>query len=877
VTTPAAARRRRSRKIWLLPIFLGLLAASHVVRVRQPATDLRPTNHSVASLRAVDGEHLLDDPVRVVFRERGPADAPVVVLLHGSPGSKDDFATVVPELSRRFRVVVPDLPGFGESTREIPDYSIRAHAHYLDQLMRRLGVDRFHVVGFSMGGGVALELARLVPEQLLSLTLLSAIGVQELELFGNYRLNHMIHGVQLTLFWLAREGLPHFGLLDDAMLGVPYARNFCDSDQRPLREILSGFEPPLLVLHGDRDFLVTPETALENHRIVAQSELQMLDHNHFMVFLDGPSTARRIAGFVQRVEDGDAVSRADALPDRVRAASASFDPATVPPYSGVALLLILVLIVFATLISEDLTCIGAGLLAAQGRIDFLPAVVACFVGIFVGDLLLYLAGRYVGRPALEHRPFKWLVRPEQLELSAQWFSRRGGVVILLSRFVPGTRLPTYFAAGVLQTSFVSFAVYFFIAVALWTPLLVGAALLLGERTFEYFEAFQRNALPALILFAVVGLVLLKLVLPLATLAGRRRLVAKWRRAVRWEFWPPWVFYPPVVVYVLLLGLRHRNLLLFTAANPAMEAGGFIAESKYEILAGLAPAGKRIARSCLIRFDADPRSRLARVHEFMEREGLELPVVLKPDAGQRGSGVSIIRSGERLERYVARAEFDLLVQEYVPGEEFGVFYYRYPSQSRGRIFSITEKKIPEVLGDARHTVAQLILRDARAVCLAPHYLRAQAHQLDRIPGEGEPIPLVELGTHSLGAIFLDGSWVETPELAQAIDEISREYDGFFFGRYDLRAPDVNELARGRGFKILELNGVTSEATHIYDPRLGLRAAYRTLFRQWRIAFEIGRQNRESGHAPAHLAELLRLIRAYRESSRAHAEVPLFVED
>jgi hypothetical protein len=262
---------------------------------------------------------------------------------------------------------------------------------------------------------------------------------------------------------------------------------------------------------------------------------------------------------------------------------------------------------------------------------------------------------------------------------------------------------------------------------------------------------------------------------------------------------------------------------------------------------------------------------------MKREGLALPVVLKPDAGQRGSGVSIIRSLERLRCYVTRAEFDVLVQEYAPGEEFGVFYYRYPGQPRGRIFSITEKKIPEVVGDAHHTVEQLILRDARAVCLAAHYLQAQAHQLDRVPHEGETIPLVELGTHCRGAIFLDGSRFETAELAQAIDEISRKYNGFYFGRYDLRVQDVNELALGRGFKILELNGVTSEATHIYDPRLGLRDAYRTLFRQWRVAFEIGHQNRERGHQPAGLGELLRLVRAYRESSRTHAEVPLFIED
>jgi hypothetical protein len=132
-----------------------------------------------------------------------------------------------------------------------------------------------------------------------------------------------------------------------------------------------------------------------------------------------------------------------------------------------------------------------------------------------------------------------------------------------------------------------------------------------------------------------------------------------------------------------------------------------------------------------------------------------------------------------------------------------------------------------------------------------------------------VQLVELGTHCRGAIFLDGGWLRTPQLQRAIDEISRGYRGFYFGRYDVRAADVDELKRGRGFKVLELNGVTSEATHIYDPAIGLRTAYRVLFRQWAIAFEIGEINLRRGTRPAGLADLVRLIRSYRRSSRTHA--------
>ncbi|NIM61209.1 MAG: carboxylate--amine ligase, partial [Acidobacteria bacterium] len=79
---------------------------------------------------------------------------------------------------------------------------------------------------------------------------------------------------------------------------------------------------------------------------------------------------------------------------------------------------------------------------------------------------------------------------------------------------------------------------------------------------------------------------------------------------------------------------------------------------------------------------------------------------------------------------------------------------------------------------------------------------------------------------------------TEALERRIDDVSSGFDGFFFGRYDLRVQDLDAFAGGRGFKIVELNGVTSEATHIYDPRHSLLDAWRTLFRQWRLAFEIG---------------------------------------
>jgi membrane protein DedA with SNARE-associated domain len=518
------------------------------------------------------------------------------------------------------------------------------------------------------------------------------------------------------------------------------------------------------------------------------------------------------------------------------------------------------LLAAATLVSEDATCVTAGLLVARGDAGFALAAGGCLFGIFFGDMLLFLSGRFVGRAALRAAPFKWFVRAGDVGRSSDWFERRGPAVILLSRFLPGTRLPTYFAAGLLETSFLKFSLYFLFAAAVWTPLLVGLAAVLGAEAVGSSLVPGGGALTKLLFAGAAAFTVVKLALRLANWRGRRLLVSRWRRLARWEFWPPYVFYPPVVVYVLLLGIRHRCLTLFTCANPAIPSGGFAGESKIEILRGLSTSRRaraHVARAVRIDFALAPSARVSAARRFMAECGLAFPLVVKPDAGQRGEGVRVVRSDEELVEALCASLCDLLVQEYAPGFEFGVFYYRRPGEERGRIFSITEKLFPAVEGDGESTLEALILKDARAVCMAKTYMKQHADTLGEIIPAGRSLSLVEVGSHCRGALFLDGSRFWTDRLERAIDRISRGFHGFYFGRFDIRTPSLEDFRRGRNFKIVELNGVTSEATHIYDPAYGLINAYKVLFQQWRLAFEIGAQNRARGSRPSPLAELLEL--------------------
>lgn len=835
-----------------------------MVRRLEPPSPPSTAGLSTIEVPAVAGTSLLSSSALLAYREWAPPGAgpgtPTLLLLQGSPGSSRDFLALGPELATRYRVLAPDLPGFGASTRDVPDYSIRAHAAYTRELLAALGIPRAHALGFSMGGGVALELADQRPDLVASVTLLSAIGVQEMELLGDYRVNHAIHGAQLAGLWLLSEAVPHFGLLDGGMISREYARNFFDSDQRPLRAILGRLTVPMLILHGERDILVPVEAAREHYRLVPQSELVLFEENHFMVFGGGERLSRPILDFVDRVERGVAPTRATASAERIAAAAAPFDARVVPRAAGVTLLVLAVLLAFATLVSEDLTCVAAGVLVAQGRLSFIAATLACFVGIVVGDLLLYAVGRHLGRPWLKRAPFKWWIKPGALTRSAHWFARKGPVIVFATRFIPGTRLGTYVGAGLLRAGFWRFAGWFTLAAAVWTPILVGFAAWAGAHALENLDMFRGWALGGVLLLAVAIYLLIEVGLPLLTWRGRRRLYGALQRKLRWEFWPPWMFYPPVVLYVLWLAAKHRSLTLFTAANPGMPASGFIGESKGEILDHLDP--QAVGRYLRIPAATAPADRVEAARAFMSAHGLDFPVVVKPDAGQRGLGVWVARTPAELGTALAAVPLDCVVQEYVAGPELGVFYLRLPGEEKGRVFSVTRKILPAVVGDGTRTVEELILADDRAVCAADAYLARLGNRAEEVPAAGESVRLTDLGTHCRGAVFLDGRALATPELEAAVERISRSFDGFYFGRYDLRAPSEEALARGEGLKVLELNGVTSEATHIYDPANSVFTAWRTLFAQWRLAFEIGRRNRARGAEPESVRGLLHRLMDFR---------------
>jgi membrane protein DedA with SNARE-associated domain len=281
--------------------------------------------------------------------------------------------------------------------------------------------------------------------------------------------------------------------------------------------------------------------------------------------------------------------------------------------------------------------VAAGLLVAAGRLSFLTASGAALAGILVGDLGLVLLGRHFGRALLRRVPFRWLITEAQMQASSAWFRERGPAVILASRFLPGSRLPTYVAAGILHVPARTIAIWLALAAALWTPLLVAVSAMAGMPLLDVLARVQAWALPAAVAALVLVWALVRIVPLTLTHRGRRLLAGRWLRITRWEFWPPWIFYPPVVVWILGLGVRHRGLTVFTAANPGSRGA---ASSRVEGGDPDGPRGRRGRRR--------PWWKLvpAGTGRFDDVADLGLPLVLKPDAGQRGSGVAIARPARK---------------------------------------------------------------------------------------------------------------------------------------------------------------------------------------------------------------------------------------
>lgn len=319
----------------------------------------------------------------------------------------------------------------------------------------------------------------------------------------------------------------------------------------------------------------------------------------------------------------------------------------------------------------------------------------------------------------------------------------------------------------------------------------------------------------------------------------------------WEHWPFYLVHAPLFPYWLWLSLKARSLVFFSASNPGILMGGMFGESKFEILEKVSSEFK--PKTILV----DLPTTVEGVRERMTQCDMRFPVIFKPDQGERGWMVKKICNEVDVGNYLTRIKISFLIQEFLDlPHEFGVFYIRYPSETTGRVTSIVGKEMLAVEGDGSKTLRQLILEKDRAKLHWDSLQVVYRDRLDEIIARGANMELVSIGNHCLGTKFLNKNHLITDALSSSFDTMSKRIDGFYFGRFDLRAASENDLEQGK-VMVMELNGCGAEPSHIYHPGFSLLEGMRILFKHWSDIYRVSMENHKLGvpFLPAREAKMI----------------------
>ena len=242
---------------------------------------------------------------------------------------------------------------------------------------------------------------------------------------------------------------------------------------------------------------------------------------------------------------------------------------------------------------------------------------------------------------------------------------------------------------------------------------------------------------------------------------------------------------------------------------------------------------------------EPTETLEAIQEKIKEAAIEFPLIAKPDIGLRGTAVKKIHNKQELAAYFSKANFNVLIQSLIPYEnEIGLFYVKLPNQP-GKITGIVAKEFMILTGNGKNTIRELLHEDKRYLLQLEVLEEEYKDKLNTILSEGETINLVPYGNHCRGTKFVDASHEITPEMIESFNIICSQINGFHFGRMDIMYHSYEDLAQGKNFQIVEINGAISEPTHMYDPKHSLWFGWKELTRHFHYMYVISKHNRKKG--------------------------------
>jgi len=308
----------------------------------------------------------------------------------------------------------------------------------------------------------------------------------------------------------------------------------------------------------------------------------------------------------------------------------------------------------------------------------------------------------------------------------------------------------------------------------------------------------------------------------------------------WESWHYHIKYIPISPVWLWYCFKARSIWFFTASNPSITFGGFEGEGKMEIYE-LLPQNN-YPKSILIK----PFLSFAAVEQLINKNQFEFPFIVKPNVGMMGYMFRKISCLKELKLYHESLAQNYIIQKFVDYPlEVSVFYYRMPDAEKGTISGFLMKQQPEIIGDGKSTVSQLIEQNKDLKYKQKEMKARHQKRLNLVLPENEKLILSYASNRSQGGKLVSLAHEIDEKLQSVFDNISHKAQDFYYGRYDIKCSSIEALKNGVDFSILEYNGAGAGIQHVYGNNLSLWQACYTILQHWKMLYRISVYNNKKG--------------------------------
>ena len=330
----------------------------------------------------------------------------------------------------------------------------------------------------------------------------------------------------------------------------------------------------------------------------------------------------------------------------------------------------------------------------------------------------------------------------------------------------------------------------------------------------------------------------------------------------WEFWPVWLSGSPLVLFLIYFGIKARKLFFLTNVNPAFENSALVYASKFKILQQLNSTA--VPKSVFFKHHRTSEQQL---ELLLESNQLEFPIIVKPDKGERGLLVEKINNLTQLHKYLSSNKIDFIIQEFVNlPNEIGIFFNKMPGSDLINISSVCLKEFLKLKGDGKSTIRELLENDFHGKHQLERFEESLKVNLDEVLKIDQIKLLEPIGNHSRGTKFMDGSHLIDDKIIKLVQFILQDKEGINYGRFDIKYNSIASLKELKEFKVIELNGVASEPTHVYDRNINIFKKYKIWFEHWNTMYKISQLQSLKGYSPLSIGSVLKILKNYFEYLR-----------